>query len=164
MSIPPPDSHRLDPEHHPTPFSADEILEASGTGTAVTYRIEADGADPYLDRWEFLGGDEERGRRRRWTESLDGEVIEKPAEFESSWLELQHHASFPVATTRLTGGTAVTPAGEFDCWVYVTSSDDGSTTIASFARSEPGPPVLMETQSDGRVVFRMTLVAAERPV
>jgi hypothetical protein len=158
----PPDAHRLDPQHHPTPFSADQIRDASRPGTVITYRIESAGGDAHLDRWEFLGGDDDGGRRRRWTETLDGDVIEDPVELEARWIDLQRHASYPVATTRLTVGSVVTPAGEFDCWVYVIANDDGTITKAAFARGEPGPPVHMETTADGEVVFRMMLVGAER--
>lgn len=163
MSDFPPDTHRLSPDAHPTPYSAEQIRAASSEGTVITYRMETLDGDPYLDRWEFLGGDGDRARRRRWTESIDGEVLEEPTEVESSWLDLQRHASFPAATTRLMTGSAITPAGEFDCWVYVTANDDGSITTASFARSEPGPPVLMESRREGEVLFRMVLVEAIRP-
>jgi hypothetical protein len=162
MSDLPPESHRLAPDHHPTPFSAEQIREASAAGTTITFRVEPPGFDPHLDRWEFLGGDVERGTRRRWTEALDGTVLEPPAEVESTWLDLQRHASYPCATTRMTTGTVRTPAGEFDCWIYVTTDDDGSVTRASFARTEPGPPVLLETERDGTIVFRMTLVESRR--
>lgn len=162
MSEFPPESHRLTPDTHPTPFSAAQIRDASREGTIITYRIDPLDGDPYLDRWEFLGGDEEGGRRRRWTETLDGEVIEEPTEIESSWVDLQRHASYPASITRLMTGVAVTPAGEFDCWVYVTANDDGSITTASFARSQPGPPVLMESRQEGELLFRMQLMGAER--
>lgn len=158
----PPDSHRLEPQHHPTPFSADQIRDASGPGTTVTFRVEPQDADAYFDRWEFLGGDDEVGRRRRWAESLDGEVLEDPVVVETAWLDLQRHASYPAATTRLMTGSAATPAGEFDCWVYVLANDDGTITRASFAPSEPGPPVLIETHREGELLFRMSLVGAER--
>ena len=73
MSDLPPESHRLDPDHHPTPFSAAQIRDASGAGTSVTFRIDPPGEDAYLDRWEFLGGDDDGGLRRRWTETLEGD-------------------------------------------------------------------------------------------
>jgi hypothetical protein len=158
----PPESHRLDPTHHPTPFSAAQIRDASRPGTTVTYRVESAEGDTYLDRWEFLGGDEQRGRRRRWAETPDGQLVEEVQEFESAWLDLQRHASYPASTTRLTTGTAITGAGEFDCWIYVMANDDGTITAASFAPTEPGPPVLMESRRDGEVVFRMELLAVER--
>jgi hypothetical protein len=158
----PPESHRLDGDHHPTPFSSQEIRDASGAGTTVTFRIEPLGEDAYLDRWEFLGGDDDDGRRRRWTETLDGDAIEPVSEVVSSWLDLQRHASYPCATTRLMTGSATTPAGEYECWIYVTTNDDGTVTKAYFARTEPGPPVLMETVSDGEIIFRMALVGVDR--
>jgi len=133
-----------------------------GPGTIVTFLVEPPDGDAYHDRWEFLGGDEERGTRRRWTEALDGTTIEAATEADSAWVDLQRHASYPSANTRLMTGSASTPAGEFDCWIYVTANDDGTITRASFARSEPGPPVLMETHRDGEIVFRMSLVGAVR--
>lgn len=158
----PPEAHRLEPDHHPTPFSASQIRDASRPGTVVTYRIDPPGGDPYLDRWEFVGGDEERGRRRRWSETLDGQLLEPVQEVESGWLDLQRHASYPVATTRLMTGSARTAAGDFDGWVYVIANDDGTITSATFARTMPGPPVLMESRQEGDVVFRMELVGVER--
>ncbi len=57
------------------------------------------------------------------------------------------------------------PTGRFDAWIYTVRSDDGqppTTSRFTFAMDRPGPPVLFETEQDGRVTMRMVLVEDSR--
>lgn len=154
----PPESHRLAPDRHPTPFSGEQIRDASPPGTRVAFRVEQEGEDPVIERWEFVSVGQVDGTRRRWTQLPDGTVIDGPAEETSTWLSLQAHASYRADTTTLTAGVVEIPMGSFEGWIYTIRNDDGSVTTASFAHDFPGPPVLMETVRKGEVVFRMTLI------
>jgi hypothetical protein len=159
----PPDEHRLEPDRLPTPFSAAQIRESSAPGRAYRYRVEPPDATPYVDRWEFTGGDFEEAERSRWTEELDGTVRDQPELVRSTWVDFQSHASYPEDRTTIAVGSVTTPAGTFDCWVYTITSDDGSVSRASFARGLPGPPVLLETEARSEVIFRMILLETVEP-
>ena len=59
------------------------------------------------------------------------------------------------------------PAGTFDVWRYtVLGIADGSggpaLTHFSFALDRPGPPVLMEAETDGEISLRMVLIEDSR--
>jgi len=97
----PDDSHRLRPDHLPTPFSAAEIRDASRPGRTVRSLIVRSGAEPVVRATRFVSGDADRGIREFWTETPSGERLTKPDRDESTWLELQEHASMPGDRTRI---------------------------------------------------------------
>jgi hypothetical protein len=158
----PPESHRLQPDTHPTPFSAAEISRACAPGRSNTFLVERAGESPYLSRWEFTAGDEQESVGVRWTETTDGTVIEPRTKSRATWRELQEHASYPTVTTAVTEEVAVVPAGRFACWVY-TTEDDGTTTRAWFAKDLPGPPIMVRAEAGGSIVFSSTLMAVTDP-
>lgn len=158
----PPESNRLRDDHHPTPFSAAQIREASPAGTSVAFLVEPAGAEPYVDRWEFLESDDRVARRRQWRETVDGGLLEEPIVAEATWVELQGHASYPAASTTVEAGRAAVPAGEYDCWIYTRQEGD-STTRAAFAKDLPGPPVLVEAHRAGEPAFTMSLLEVGSP-
>lgn len=159
--LPPPD-HRLEPGHHPTPFSAAQIRAACGPGRRNEYRVTtADGASHHTVWW-FEDGDADGATIARHHADLDGNPMTEVTRSRSSWLDLQRHASYPAATTQIEHGEITTPAGTFACWCYV-AADGDDVTRAWFARSLPGPPVLVTTTRDGVAVFRSELVAVTDP-
>lgn len=164
MIDPPPETHRLSPDHLPTPFSADQIRLAAAPGTRVAFRLEQVGESVHVDRWEFLDGDDVGGERRRWAETPDGTVIEGPDVTYSMWSALQQHASYPGDRTSLDSATVTIAPGAFECWRYtVTDPDSATVTRAWFAPDLPGPPIVLETRVENAVVFRMELVEISRP-
>lgn len=158
----PPERHRLDPAHHPTPFSADEIRVACAPGRRNVYRVTAAGAEAYLDTWTFDGGDATRGQMTHLRTGLDGMPRSEVEHSSATWGELQAHASYPVATTTLTVTAVSIAAGTFDGWLYETVASD-SVTRAWFARRLPGPPVLIVTERAGDEVFRYEMISFDDP-
>ena len=158
----PPATHRLHPHHHPTPFSAEQIREACQPGRLNVYRVDTAGVDPYLDTWTFDGGDAQRGTFTHLRTGLDGMPRSEVEAGESTWVEFQGHASYPIEDTVLSVATVTVGAGTFVGWLYETS-DGESVTRAWFARELPGPPVLMTTERAGVEVFRYELLAYEQP-
>lgn len=51
-----------------------------------------------------------------------------------------------------------TPAGTFDCVVYVVQGTPGEVRTFYFAKTLPGAPVLFFTEKDGKRVMTSTLV------
>lgn len=126
------------------------------------YRVAAAGAEPYLDTWTFDGGDAARGQMTHLRTGLDGMPRSELEQSEATWAELQAHASYPMATTSLTVSAVSVEAGTFEGWLY--ESVDGDTvTRAWFARTLPGPPVLVVTTRGGVEVLRYELLAFEDP-
>jgi hypothetical protein len=158
----PPDQHRLDSAHHPTPFSTDQIREACAPGRRNVYRVTAAGAEPYLDTWTFDGGDAIRGEMTHLRTGIDGMPRSEVERSRATWDELRAHASYPLATTSLSASTVTTTAGTFEGWLYETV-DGESVTRAWFARGLPGPPVLIVTERAGVEVFRYELMAVADP-
>ncbi len=159
----PPSSHRLDEDNHPTPFSADQIREACGPGRRNVYRVTAAGSDPYINTWWFEDGDAEGADIVSVNSKVDGSPISGPNRRRSTWLELQRHASYPVATTTVSTVRVTTHAGEYDAWCFQSEEEDGTVTNASFARDLPGPPVLIVAEKAGEVVFRSELIEVHSP-
>lgn len=158
----PPERHRLDASHHPTPFSAEEIRAACAPGRRNVFRVAAAGAEPYLDTWTFDGGDATRGTMSHLRTGLDGMPRSELEQSEATWGELQAHASYPVATTGLTVSAVSVGAGTFEGWRYETVEGD-TVTRAWFARTLPGPPVLIVAARRGVEVLRYELLAFEDP-
>ena len=110
----PPSSHRLDEGNHPTPFSALQIREACGPGRRNVYRATAARADPYFNTWWFEEGDADGADIVSVHTRTDGTPISGPDRRRATWLELQRHASYPVANTTISAERVVTRAGEYD--------------------------------------------------
>ncbi|MBM7784105.1 hypothetical protein [Tenggerimyces flavus] len=149
------DPRQLEPDHLPTPFTAAEIRDASPPGKTVRVLVESDGEGPYLTVTRYDSCDSEGAIRQAWQESPEGIRLSEPQEFQSAWLDLQAHASFPVATTTRDEVELDTPFGRLDCLRYVRRDGDDVDTFW-FARSMPGMPVRMESATGGRVVDRRT--------
>jgi hypothetical protein len=155
-------SHRLRPDHHPTPFSAAQIREASRPGRELRSLVERDGAEPVVRATRFLGGDATGGEGESWLEAPDGTRLGEPQRGRSTWLELQEHASMPSDRTSIEPETFETPAGRFDGWRYTRTDDDG-VSVFWFAASEPGMPLRYESREGDRVVFRSTVIEILKP-
>lgn len=153
----PPQHHRLADDRHPTPFSAEQIRAACAPGRLNAYLVVAAGADAYVDTWWFESGDEEGAEMAHLRSTAAGVPLGEPETSRATWRELQAHASYPAATTEVTTGQITTAAGTFDAWCYLTRGEAGEVTRAWFARTLPGPPVLMVTEKDGTEVFRYEL-------
>ena len=142
-----PDPHLLGPGLLPTPFTADEIREATGSGTVI--RLLLEGPDGPLGEHvnRFRETDAEGATLDRW----DAEDPKAIVSSRVTWAELQGHAAFDAGTTSVSTVSLSSPLGELTCRKYDT--EDG---VFWFSIAHPGMPVLYE--SDG---MRTTVLAIE---
>jgi hypothetical protein len=156
----PDESHRLQPDHHPTPFSAAQIRDAFVVGReARTLTVRA-GEAPYVRVRRNISADAETGVHETWTETPEGERISEPEQGSSTFLELQGHASMPVAATTIEPVEIDVPLGRFDGLRYTRTQGDVVDTFW-FAMARPGAPVRIESRVGGELVF--SSVALEDP-
>ena len=157
----PDESHRLQPDHHPTPFSAAQIRDGFVVGREVrTLTIRA-GEEPYVHVRRSISADDETGVYEFWTETLDEERTSEAEQDGSNFLELQGHASMPIAATTIEPVEIDVPMGRFEGLRYTRSVDDSVDTFW-FALARPGAPVRIERRVGGEVVFSATAIS-ERP-
>jgi hypothetical protein len=158
----PPESHRLQPDHHPTPFSAAQIRDAHAVGREVRSLTVRAGAEPYIHVRRNVSADDDNGVFEVWTETPEGDRIFDPEAGSSTFLDLQRHASMPVAATTIEPVEIDIPMGRFDGLRYTRVQGD---TVDSFwfARSRPGAPVRIESRVGGQVVFSSTAISELNP-
>jgi len=152
-----PDPHQLAPDHLPTPFSAAEIREGCPPGRTLRIRIERAEDDPVIRVVRYVETDADGAVQESWTEGLDGSRLSDPERERSTWLELQEHASFPIASTERCEDELTLPAGRFACLRYARTDPDGTWRFW-FARDLPGQPVRFEREAGGQIVFSATLI------
>jgi hypothetical protein len=151
------DRHLLEPDHLPTPFTAEEIRDACPPGRTLRYRHERAGQPATVRVSRYVAVDAEGCDQEAWEEAEDGARLGAPERSRSTWLELQRHASFSAATTTRDEEEIDVPAGKFACLRY-TRTDDSGTWQFWFARELPGQPVRYERQVGERVLMRATLL------
>ena len=154
------DPHVLEAGHHPTPFTAAEIRAASPPGTLITQVIEASGEPPLTLVRQWTEVDDEGGTGVSYTIDADGARSEV-RHSRSNWLDLQRHASMPVATTTVEEVVLDSPLGRLDCLRYTRVEDEGTVSTFWFARAYPGMPVQTERSEKGTVVARTKIVARD---
>ena len=151
------DPHVLGPDQAPTPFTADEIRDACPSGRVGVLRVtEADGTTSHR-AYRFLEAGPEGVRFGGSPSDPQGEPLGPLRDRVCTWLELQGHASYPAAATRIEEDEVDVPAGLLDCLRY-TVEDGGEVSTMWFARSIPGPPVKVVETVDGRVTQTTELV------
>ncbi len=152
------DPHRLQKGHHPTPFTAAEIRDASRPGRTVRQRIEVDGQPTVLQIQQWASVDDEGATRVVGILQADGSWTDVRRS-RSTRLALQGHASMPIATTTIDEVTLDSPMGPLACLRY-TARDGDAIERFWFARDYPGMPVKTERTEEGRVVERVTMLSS----
>lgn len=143
------DPHVLDADHAPTPFTADEIRAGCPEGRTIRLRAEAPGQEPMVRVNRYLECDEVGALLERSAETVDGSPLGEPQADRVTWLDLQRHASFPAAITRIEKDTINTAIGELACLRYTVRAD-GVDQVFWFAKELPGMPIRFLTrQGDG---------------
>jgi hypothetical protein len=155
------DPRRLQPDHHPTPFSAAEIRDAFEMGREVRTLMHRAGTEPYVLVRRNLSADDEGGTYVVWTESPDGVRLSEPEQGRSTWLELQGHASMPADATTIEPVEIDLPMGRYEGLRYTRVTGDAVDTFW-FALSLPGAPVRIEFRVGDEVVFSSTTIAERR--
>lgn len=143
-----PDPHLLGPGLLPTPFTAEEIRDATGAGKLI--RLLLEGPDGPLGEHinRFRDTDAEGATLDRWAPEDPNAVVSDRV----TWTELQGHAAFDADTTSVSTVALSTPLGDLTCRRYDT--EDG---VFWFSIAHPGMPVQYE--SDG---LRTTVLSIER--
>ena len=158
----PDESHRLQPDHHPTPFSATEIRDAIVVGREVRSRHVRLGAEPYVHVVRSLSADADTSVYEVWTETPEGDRISETEQGSSRFLDLQRHASMPIAATTIEPVEIEVPMGRFDGLRYTRVLGDQVDTFW-FALARPGAPVRFEFRVGGEVVFSSTTISERDP-
>jgi hypothetical protein len=158
---PAPESHRLQPDHHPTPFSAAQIRDAWEIGRVVRSLVTRRGDEDVVHVTRNLAADEDGGTYEVWTESADGTRLSEPDQGRSTWLELQRHASMPIDATTIEPMTVDVPMGRYD-GVRYTRTDGDKVDAFWFALSLPGAPVRFESRAGGALMFSSIAISEER--
>lgn len=133
---------------HPTPFTAEQIRGATKAGRTYRYRVEVGDKPPSERVISFVSVD------------ADGAVMATPGEPNKrvTWEQLRQHAEFPAPLVMTREESITTPAGKFDCIVYVVLGEDGEASTFYFAKTLPGAPVQFSIAKEGRRVMISTLV------
>ncbi|WP_324725979.1 hypothetical protein [Actomonas aquatica] len=165
----PPETHRLQPDHLPTPFSAAQIREASPEGYTTRHVVRVEGQPTTVTVNTFVAAEdgEAVAAFRYYNTNEAGDMLGEAKTGEATWRELQAHASFPAELTTVEEVEVTVPMGTFTCWLYTVTrnipSDVGEKTAVSrfwFAQDLPGPPVKMVQAVDGDEKMSMVLLSA----
>ena len=157
-----PDAHVIGPGLLATPFTADEIRDATGGGKTIRLLVEEPQGARYFRVNRFRETDADGATLDRWRSGVDGVVEGEISSARVSWRELQAHAAFPAERTVLSSETLSLPIGRVRCLRYdVRESQEAEPATFWFSVAHPGMPVRYEAQVDGGVQ-RTTIVAIER--
>jgi hypothetical protein len=159
----PPESHRLRPDHFPTPFSAAQIRAGCPAGRTIRIREEAAGDEPTHRRIVFVEVDAAVAVQEFQPTDADGQPVGEPTLRRSSWLDLQRHASQPTDATSVREVGLDLPFGTFDCWLYTVLRPDAELRFW-FAKELAGMPVQVEEWVSGALASRTLMVADSSPV
>jgi hypothetical protein len=154
------ESNRMQSDHAPTPFNAQEIYEGCPRGRKIIFQLETFGKAIMFQSLEFQTVEKDEVVFESITKGSDGKQLGSRKLTVGKWKDLQTHASFPKNQTVITSESYTTPAGTFDCWLYTISDKKKKKNVKRlwFAKKLPGPPVCYEEKQDGKVTFKMTML------
>jgi hypothetical protein len=158
----PPETHRLRPDHLPTPFSAAQIRDACPAGRTIRMREESPGDPPAFHTIQFVAVDADGAVHEVQPTDGEGRPMGEPSQGRSTWLDLQRHASQPADGTTVDEVELTLPFGEFPCWLYSVQAPD-ARRLFWFAKELPGMPVQVEEWVEGVLTGRSTMVGSEMP-
>ncbi|MCK6523253.1 hypothetical protein L6R49_17700 [Myxococcota bacterium] len=153
------------PELLPAPFDAAALQAGLPVGATFDYRMAATGAEPTFERWEVVAASDAELTIRTTALDPSGAPTGTPSDEPYTWPALESHARFPAAVTVIREDELITPMGTLPVKVYVVEppGDEARADIFYFAPSMPGPPVRMETEVAGAVVFTMEMIRRTLP-
>jgi len=157
----PPESHRLQPDHRPTPFSGAQIREGCPAGRTIRIREETPDEASSFRRIRFTHVDDETAVQEFQATDEDGQPIGEPTLRSSTWLDLQRHASQPAKATTVQDVRLTLPFGDFDCWLYTVRAP-GAELRFWFAKQLAGMPVQVEEWIDGALAGRTVMIANDQ--
>lgn len=143
--------------HLPTPFTADEIRDATPDGHTIDILTEELGTVS-RHRTTFTECTADGAVIRTVALDATGAEAGEPVVGRSTWVELQAHASFPAEATVRSSDTLDTPLGRLDCLRYELRRGD-DVMVFWFATELPGMPVHHSTVREGEPVSVTTVTA-----
>jgi hypothetical protein len=155
----PPNSHRLRPDHLPTPFSAAQIRDGCPAGRFIVLREVEAGAPTSYRQIRFVAVDADGATQTFTPTDADGMPIGPSVERRTTWLELQGHLSFPADRATCDETTVDLAWGTEPGWLYVVHDGEEETRFW-FAQRLPGMPVVVESWQGGRFTGRLEMVAS----
>ncbi len=154
---PPEQGQYEDYEMAALPYEVEAIRDAMPVGFVYTYKIESP-LGLTFSRWEVLAVDAE-GCTAKSTSLTEGGVVADERTLQMTWIEAID-AGFPAESAQRSEAQIETALGNFAVWRYVIGEvDEGvaSSTTLYYAKSRPGPPILMELRR-GDEVMRLEMV------
>lgn len=140
------------------PFTAEQLRAAFPVGHTLRFRVREVGEPDTEQRWLVNAADASGMTLTVAVHAEDGTLIGQETGT-STWAELLTHGNFPAAMTVMEDTTVTTPAGTFEAWKF-TVVDQAKDTVKRlhFAKTLPGPPVMMAVQEGKGTTFEMILV------
>jgi hypothetical protein len=138
------------PATAPTPYTADQIRDASKTGREWQYRVVAGD----VTEWSVMtmtAVDADGAMIVSSRRGGEGKALGEPKEGKSTWEDLRQHAVFPASTTTISDDTVKAPGGPYASKKYTVKVDGGTSTYW-FANDLPGAPVKVTIEKGGAVV------------
>lgn len=153
------------PELLPAPFDAAALYAGLPAGTTFFYTKTLAGAAPSYERWEVIAAAESGLTIRTTILDASGAPQGEPSDEPFTWPNLESHARFPAAFTAVREDELLTPMGALPVKVYVVEppGDEAKADIFYFAPSMPGPPVKVESEANGEIVFTMEMIRRTLP-
>lgn len=155
-----------EPDYIAPPFTKDDLRTSIPAGTELKLRISAAGQPTVIQHWVFTASDASGCTIAARILAEDGTtLIKDEGEGTSTWAELETHGRFPAARTARTDASVDVEAGHFDTWLFVVQPEKpgGPIKKVHFARTLPGPPVLMEVTQGDELLMKMELVSRTQP-
>ncbi|MFT4514022.1 MAG: hypothetical protein ACI89X_000315 [Planctomycetota bacterium] len=146
----------------PTPYSASEIRDAHPNGTTLSFLVQVAGSDDVVQVMQFSDGDATGTTVVSSVQNPDGEVLGKTTSARATWDQLRDHASFEATKTSIRKSQCKVVAGSYDCMRYEVTRGDGAVQELHFAKTKPGPPVLLLMRKGEKEMLRMELIEYHR--
>jgi hypothetical protein len=157
----PPESHRLRPDHLPTPFSATQIRDGSPRGRHIRVRVDHPDQDTTYRQIRLVEADDGGAVHEFQATDADGRPTGDPVKRRSTWIELQGHASQPADQTTLEEADRLLAWGTERCWLYVVRQDDCTEARYWFAQAHPGMPMVVEDWRGDDLLERNEVISDE---
>lgn len=141
-----------------TPFTADQIRDATAPGRTYTFRVELDGAPAVRRIIRFTAMTADGATVVTESADAEGRAPQADPPVQMTWEQLRQHAEFPRFAVRITEERVEVPAGAYDCLVYTVTAAEEKVTFA-FAKTMPGPPVKMLIEKGGKIVRKQELLS-----
>jgi hypothetical protein len=143
---------------YPTPYTAEQIRDATRPGRLFAFRLEVAGKPTVVQATEFTRVERDRAELVTTIRDAAGRVIEtRPAKW-VGWEDLRKHAEFARDRVTTAEESITVPTGTFRCVVYRVRGDAGETEVFYFAKDQPGPPVLFYSEKGGARVMTSTMI------